>query len=140
MCRQKEKERRITSVEPEAFPRSCSASSPSPLLCTGLRDSRHQQRLHPDPWIVHLHTHTAPTSFNTTYIMYIHTRAVFFRAYVRTFCLENPGSMTNTTPSMVREVSAMFVETTTLRPMAPLGLVGGAASKILCWRAGGRVE
>ena len=125
----------VTSVEPEAFPWSCSASSPSPLLCTGLRDSRHQQRLHPDPWIVHLHTHTAPTSFNTT-----HTRAVFFRAYVRTFCLENPGSMTNTTPSMVREVSAMFVETTTLRPMAPLGLVGGADSKILCWSVGGRVE
>lgn len=30
-----------------------------------------------------------------------------------TFCLANPGSITNTTPSMVRDVSAMFVDTTT---------------------------
>jgi hypothetical protein len=30
-----------------------------------------------------------------------------------TFCLEKPGSMTKTTPSMVSEVSAMFVDTTT---------------------------
>lgn len=48
--------------------------------------------------------------------------------------------MTNTTPSIVKEVSAMFVETTTLRPTAPLGLLGGAGSKILCCKFGGRVE
>ena len=30
-----------------------------------------------------------------------------------TFCLAKPGSITNTTPSMVREVSAMLVDTTT---------------------------
>lgn len=30
-----------------------------------------------------------------------------------TFCLANPGSITNTTPSMVSDVSAMFVDTTT---------------------------
>ena len=59
---------------------------------------------------------------------------------VPTFCLENPGSMTKTTPSMVSEVSAMLVDTTTLRPIAPFGLVGGAGSKIRCWRAGGKVE
>ena len=32
-----------------------------------------------------------------------------------TFCLEKPGSITNTTPSMVREVSAILVDTTTLQ-------------------------
>jgi len=57
-----------------------------------------------------------------------------------TFCLANPGSITKTTPSMVKDVSAMFVETTTLRPIAPLGLLGGAGSKILCCRLGGSVE
>lgn len=57
-----------------------------------------------------------------------------------TFCLANPGSMTNTTPSIVKDVSAIFVETTTLRPIAPFALFGGAASKILCCKFGGRVE
>ena len=33
-----------------------------------------------------------------------------------TFCFENPGSTTKTIPSIVREVSAMLVLTTTLRP------------------------
>jgi len=33
-----------------------------------------------------------------------------------TFCLEKPGSTTYTIPSIVREVSAMFVLTMTLRP------------------------
>jgi len=58
----------------------------------------------------------------------------------QTFCLANPGSMTKTTPSMVSDVSAIFVETTTLRPIAPLGRFGGAGSKILCCRFGGNVE
>jgi hypothetical protein len=49
-----------------------------------------------------------------------------------TFCFANPGSITNTTPSIVREVSAIFVETTTFRPMAPFGLFAGAGSKIRC--------
>lgn len=48
--------------------------------------------------------------------------------------------MTNTTPSIVKDVSAIFVETTTLRPIAPFALLGGAASKILCCKLGGRVE
>lgn len=60
--------------------------------------------------------------------------------YTNTFCLAKPGSMTNTTPSMVKDVSAIFVETTTLRPTAPFGLLGGAGSKILCCKFGGRVE
>ena len=34
----------------------------------------------------------------------------------------------------------MFVLITTFRPMAPLGLTGGAASKILCCKFGGNVE
>ena len=41
---------------------------------------------------------------------------------------------------MVSDVSAMFVETTTLRPIAPLGLRGGAGSKMRCCRFGGSVE
>ena len=41
---------------------------------------------------------------------------------------------------MVREVSAMLVETATFLPMAPFGLFGGGDSKILCWRLGGNVE
>ena len=66
-----------------------------------------------------------------------------------TFCLEKPGSITKTTPSIVSEVSAIFVATTTLRPMAPFSLLqkndqnfgmysiqiahlGGAGSNILC--------
>jgi hypothetical protein len=57
-----------------------------------------------------------------------------------TFCLANPGSITNTTPSMVSDVSAMLVDTTTFLPMAPFGLFGGAGSKILCCKAGGKVE
>ena len=57
-----------------------------------------------------------------------------------TFCLAKPGSMTKTTPSIVRDVSAIFVETTTFLPIAPLGLFGGGGSKILCCRFGGSVE
>ena len=57
-----------------------------------------------------------------------------------TFCLANPGSMTNTTPSIVSDVSAMLVDTTTFRPMAPFDLLGGAASKMRCWSWGGSVE
>lgn len=34
----------------------------------------------------------------------------------------------------------MLVLITTLRPMAPFGLTGGAASKILCCKFGGNVE
>jgi hypothetical protein len=48
------------------------------------------------------------------------------------FCLTKPGSMTNTTPSMVIDVSAMFVASTTLR--AP----SGVGSKILAWRSAGK--
>lgn len=59
---------------------------------------------------------------------------------IQTFCLANPGSMTNTTPSIVSDVSAIFVETTTFRPIAPFGRFGGAGSKILCCRFGGSVE
>ena len=40
---------------------------------------------------------------------------------VCTFWLAKPGSITNTTPSIVNEVSAILVATTTFLPMAPLG-------------------
>ena len=58
----------------------------------------------------------------------------------KTFCLAKPGSMTKTIPSMVREVSAMLVDTTTFRPMAPFGLLGGGGSKIRCCCWGGMLE
>jgi len=43
-----------------------------------------------------------------------------------TFCFANPGSITYTMPSMVRDVSAMLVETTILRPAGPPSRPGGA--------------
>ena len=46
------------------------------------------------------------------------------------FCFENPGSTTYTIPSIVKEVSAMFVDIMTLRPGLPLGFgLVGAGSK-----------
>ena len=44
-----------------------------------------------------------------------------------TFCLAKPGSTTYTTPSMVNEVSAMFVEMTHLRPST-----GSNTSRCFC--------
>ncbi len=57
-----------------------------------------------------------------------------------TFCLEKPGSIIKTTPSIVNDVSAMLVDTTIFRPIAPFGLFGGAGSKIRCCRLGDNVE
>ena len=58
-----------------------------------------------------------------------------------TFCFEKPGSMTYTMPSIVSEVSAMLVDTTTLRPGGPSGRRGaGASSKMRCCCRGGREE
>ena len=95
-------------------------------------------------------TNHLPTKFCCTsrHICNYFERTISIKSYFQiyhdisplTFCLANPGSMTNTTPSMVREVSAMFVDTTTFLPTAPLALVAGGASKILCCRLGGRVE
>jgi hypothetical protein len=56
------------------------------------------------------------------------------------FCFANPGSITYTIPSIVREVSAIFVATTHFLPGTPLLFLGGAGSKILCYYAGGSVE
>jgi hypothetical protein len=44
-----------------------------------------------------------------------------------TFCFAKPGSITYTMPSMVSDVSAMFVDTTILRPSGPPGMDGGGA-------------
>lgn len=66
--------------------------------------------------------------------------STFFKHILPTFCLAKPGSITYTTPSMVSDVSAIFVDTTHLRPIAPLGLLGGGGSNILCCRLGGKVE
>lgn len=46
---------------------------------------------------------------------------------LNTFCFENPGSTTYTIPSIVNDVSAIFVATTHLRPGYPdLFIPGGA--------------
>ncbi len=45
-----------------------------------------------------------------------------------TFCLANPGSITYTMPSMVKEVSAMLVDTTILRPAMPFFPGAGACT------------
>ena len=58
----------------------------------------------------------------------------------RTFCLAKPGSITKTTPSIVSEVSAMLVDTTTFLPTAPFDRRAGGGSKMRCWRLGGRDE
>lgn len=42
------------------------------------------------------------------------------------FYLAKPGSITYTIPSMVRDVSAILVDTTHLRPGIPLLFLGGA--------------
>ena len=55
----------------------------------------------------------------------MHSDALGCCNHARTFCLAKPGSTTYTIPSMVREVSAMFVEKTILRPGGPPGLRGG---------------
>ena len=58
-----------------------------------------------------------------------------------TFCFEKPGSTTYTMPSIVSDVSAIFVDTTTLRPGGPSGVRGGGgASKIRCCCCGGNDE
>jgi hypothetical protein len=44
-----------------------------------------------------------------------------------TFCFANPGSITYTMPSIVSDVSAMFVETTILRPAGPPSRAAGGA-------------
>lgn len=58
-----------------------------------------------------------------------------------TFCFEKPGSTTYTIPSIVSDVSATLVETTTFRPGGPPGNFGpGASRKIFCWDCGGSDE
>ena len=47
-----------------------------------------------------------------------------------TFCFAKPGSMTYTIPSMVKDVSAMFVETTIFLPAMPFFPGGGACRDI----------
>lgn len=58
---------------------------------------------------------------------------------LKTFCLLKPGSITNTTPSIVRDVSAMLVDMITFLPILPF-LSGGLGPKIRCCCAGGNVE
>jgi hypothetical protein len=50
-----------------------------------------------------------------------------------TFYFENPGSTTYTMPSIVREVSAIFVEITHFLPGIPLEFGPGAFEKIYCY-------
>lgn len=131
----------LLCVETEAFPWTCSSSSSCPLLGRSFTDGCNEQRLHSDSRIVHLDTR-GKACLGTTALMIDYynemkkTKNKIINIYISvtftsletkliiklsnqvshfwsTFCLANPGSMTNTTPSIVREVSAMFVDTTT---------------------------
>ena len=68
-----------------------------------------------------------------------------------TFCLEKPGSITYTIPSMVREVSAIFVATIHFRALFPskvqelvnlkiinlfLPIIGGSSNMSICLLGG----
>jgi hypothetical protein len=59
---------------------------------------------------------------------------------LNTFYFEKPGSITYTIPSIVKEVSAILVETTIFLPGNPFLFEGGGASKILYCKCIGKVE
>lgn len=105
----------LLGIKPKTFSWTCPAGSPCPLLGRSFADGRDQQRLHPDTWIVNLKTKIEDglKSKIPELDMYHNTQKQSTTSCLPTFCLANPGSMTNTTPSIVNEVSAMFVETTT---------------------------
>lgn len=52
------------------------------------------------------------SSSNTVKLILIY-KVYDYRTKTCTFCFANPGSITNTTPSIVKDVSAMLVDTTT---------------------------
>lgn len=120
----------LLRVETEALPGSRASGASSPLLGGGSGYGCHQQRFNTDAWVVDF-----CLWINDSIIQ----QSLGSQGMSRT--LTNPGSTTYTMPSMVRDVSAMFVETTTFRPGPPPGLVGpGAASKMRCCAAGGSEE
>jgi hypothetical protein len=57
---------------------------------------------------------------------------------LKTFYLANPGSITYTIPSIVNEVSAIFVDIIIFRPAIPFLLEDGAGSNIFYCIDGGR--
>lgn len=59
---------------------------------------------------------------------------------LNTFYFANPGSMTYVIPSIVKDVSAMLVAITILRPGTPFLLGGGGGSNIFYYKLGGSVE
>lgn len=63
--------------------------------------------------IINIYISVTFTSLETKLIIKLSNQCNQVSHFWSTFCLANPGSMTNTTPSIVREVSAMFVDTTT---------------------------
>uniref|UniRef100_A0A915KH93 Uncharacterized protein n=1 Tax=Romanomermis culicivorax TaxID=13658 RepID=A0A915KH93_ROMCU len=67
---------------------------------------------------------------------------IFSKQKVMPFALRGlkMRSITKTTPSIVSDVSAILVETTHLRPIAPLDFLAGAGSKMRCCKLGGKVE
>lgn len=59
---------------------------------------------------------------------------------LNTFCFAKPGSITYVIPSIVNDVSAIFVAITILRPGIPFLFGGGGPSNIRYYYTGGRVE
>lgn len=59
---------------------------------------------------------------------------------LKTFYLEKPGSMTKVMPSIVKDVSAIFVAMTIFLPGTPFLFGGGGSSKIFYYNYGGSVE
>jgi hypothetical protein len=59
---------------------------------------------------------------------------------LKTFYFANPGSITYVIPSIVNEVSAIFVAITIFLPGIPFLFGGGPASKIFYYIFGGNVE
>ncbi len=59
---------------------------------------------------------------------------------LNTFYFENPGSITKVIPSIVREVSAIFVAITIFLPGTPFLFGGGGSSNIFYCIKGGKVE
>ena len=128
----------LLRVEPEALSGLGTTGAARPLVGGGLGDGGDEERLDPDPRIVHLMREVIRC---TRIALRWHSDAHRCFNHARTFCLAKPGSTTYTIPSIVREVSAMFVEKIILRPGGPPGFRGGGGgSKMARWRSMGNVE
>jgi hypothetical protein len=116
----------VFRVQAKAFARSCPTSSTGPLGCRGFGDGRDEERVDADSRVVDL-------LLGEAWVDHVHDCS-----NIRT---RLGHKRENVLPSMVRDVSAMLVETTTFLPGGPPCLEGGGGgSKILCCCCGGRLE